>query len=227
MKEKDNITENKINPKKEWYISYKQLGLIIIAFSFGIIATLLFINSEESNTTQFSTTELIIFSLTIILAGASIVLAIAAIALGKSSEQAVIQRSDESIRLQNEVFQKTTDALQRIESSTGVTEKRIEDIISGRVGDLSHKIVEIATEKQKEQAPLSAEEVEKMIRKNLSQSLYQGGIIERSPLTKKNTKILKRERLRRKKLEIKRDKNITNIQNVFYKLFQIVMILKL
>lgn len=54
----------------------------------------------------------------------------------------MIQRSDESIRLQNEVFMKTTDALQRIESSTGVTEKRIEDIVSGRAGAISERIVD-------------------------------------------------------------------------------------
>jgi hypothetical protein len=70
------------------------------------------------------------------------VLAIAAISLGKSSERVMIDRSDASIRLQNEVFTKTTEALARIESSTGVTEKRIEDIISGRAGELSHAIAE-------------------------------------------------------------------------------------
>ncbi len=67
-------------------------------------------------------------------------LAVVAITLSKASEQAMINRSDESIKLQNDVFIKTTEALTRIQSSTGVTEKRIEDIISGRVGDISERV---------------------------------------------------------------------------------------
>jgi hypothetical protein len=133
---------------KGWNVSYKQLGIIIFAFSLGIIAALLLSNSNASSTTSFTTTELIGFVLSVILSGASIVLAISAIALGKSSEQSVIKRSDESIRLQNEVFIRTTEALQRIEASTGVTEKRIEDIITGRVGDVSQKIAGLASEGQ-------------------------------------------------------------------------------
>jgi hypothetical protein len=133
---------------KEWTISYRQLGVIIFAFSLGIIAALLISNSQTPSTTSFTTTELIGFVLSVILSGASIVLAISAIALGKSSEQSVIERSDESIRLQNEVFVRTTEALQRIEASTGVTEKRIEDIITGRVGDISQKIAGLASEGQ-------------------------------------------------------------------------------
>ena len=101
-------------------------------------------NAHTGSPSTFTTTELIGFVLSVILSGASIVLAITAIALGKYSELAIMHRSDESIRLQNEVFVKTTDAPQRIESSTGVTEKRIEDIISGRVGDISQQIAEMA-----------------------------------------------------------------------------------
>lgn len=151
---------------KEWVISYKQLGLIIASFCLGAIAVLLLSNSSSQVTTTFSPTELIGFVLTVILSGASIVLAIAAIALGKTSEQAVINRSDESIRLQNEVFIKTTEALQRIEASTGVTEKRIEDIISGRVGDISQRIAEL-TSSTRLGKRLSPEELEKEIRKSI------------------------------------------------------------
>lgn len=133
---------------QEWTISYKQIGTVIFAFSLGVIAALLVSNSQTPSVISFSTTELIGFVLSVILSGASIVLAISAIALGKSSEKSVIERSDESIRLQNEVFVRTTEALQRIEASTGVTEKRIEDIITGRVGDISQKIVGLASEGQ-------------------------------------------------------------------------------
>ena len=170
-------TQETSKRKQEWSITYKQLGVLILAFSLGIIAALLFSSASVSTPTTFSTTQLISFVLTVILSGASIVLAISAISLGRSSEQSVIQRSDESIRLQNEVFQKTTDALQRIESSTGVTEKRIEDIISGRVGDLSQKIAQIATEKQEAPGGLNAQEIEKMIKKSLYQSLREEGAL--------------------------------------------------
>ena len=116
--------------KKEWSISYKQIGVVLFAFALGVIFSLLLSNTQTGNPTTFTTTELIGFVLSVILSGASIVLALSAIALGKISEQSVL-RSDESIRLQNEVFVKTTEALQRIEASSGGIEKRIEDIISG------------------------------------------------------------------------------------------------
>lgn len=197
-------TQETRKQKQEWSITYKQLGALILAFSLGIIAALLFSNASISTPTQFSTTELIGFVLTVILAGASTVLAITAISLGKSSEQSVIQRSDESIRLQNEVFQKTMDALQRIESSTGVTEKRIEDIISGRVGDLSQKIAgRIATDKQEAQGVLSAQEIGEMIKKTLYQSLREEGVLgsrygeERRRLAEAEEE----ERIRQKKIK--------------------------
>lgn len=120
------------------------LLLIIAAFFIGIGSTISYQNAVAGEDISFSTLQFVGFFLSVFVSGASIVLAIAAINLARASEQAMIQRSDESIRLQNEVFQKTTDALQRIESSTGVTEKRLEDIIGGRVGDISERLAETA-----------------------------------------------------------------------------------
>lgn len=134
---------------KSWYqkgVSVWVIGLLVVSFGTGVFVALLAFRPESSAVTTFSTSELLGFFLTVILSGASIVLAISAIALGKLSEQEIVRRSDESISLQTEVFAKTTEALQRIESSTGVTEKRIEDIISGRVGDISHRLAQIASE---------------------------------------------------------------------------------
>jgi hypothetical protein len=156
-------------------ISLKLLGGFVLAYLLGLATHLMAKNFFSGQTLTFSTPELINFVLSVLLSGASIFLAIAAIALGRFSEQAIVQRSDESIRLQNEVFQKTTDALQRIESSTGVTEKRIEDIISGRVGDLSQKIARIATETQDTQG----KDVEPAIRKALYETLREEGILPR------------------------------------------------
>ncbi|WP_340004434.1 hypothetical protein MHH52_21885 [Paenibacillus sp. FSL K6-0276] len=120
-------------------ISYKSLIIGGISFLLGIICLIIIqnINSEE---VVLGTTEIINFVFSVALSTASIILAITAIYLGKSSEKVMVNRSDDSIRLQNEVFRLTTEALNRIQSSTGVTEKRIEDIISGRVGDISTKL---------------------------------------------------------------------------------------
>src|SRR6266851_9041264 len=91
-------------------VSYRQI--IILAFSFlvGVVLSLVYKNAQASETISFSTASLITFLFGIALSAASIVLAVAAITLGKASEQAMIRRSDESIRLQNEVFIKTTEA---------------------------------------------------------------------------------------------------------------------
>jgi hypothetical protein len=125
-------------------ISYLQLGLLIITFLTGIIADQIVRNLVGAETIQFSTLSLMGFFFSVLIGGAAIVLAIAAIQLGKISEQTMVQRSDQSIKLQNDIFLKTIDALERIESSTGVTEKRIEDIISGRAGDISRNVAELA-----------------------------------------------------------------------------------
>jgi hypothetical protein len=156
--------------ENNYVISLKLLSALVIAFISGYFTNNLIANANSTNVYSFSTPELINFILSVLLSGASIILAISAISLGKFSEQAMIQRSDESIRLQNEVFQKTTDALQRIESSTGVTEKRIEDIIAGRVGDLSQKLAKIATESKEGSTSLKPKEIEELIRKTLLES---------------------------------------------------------
>ncbi len=158
--------------KQRWVISYKQIGLIVFTFLLGVVFGLLVTNAQTGTPSTFTTTELIGFVLSVILSGASIVLAISAISLGKYSELAIMHRSDESIRLQNEVFVKTTDALQRIESSTGVTEKRIEDIISGRVGDISQQIAEMATGGGKYR-PRDPRDLEENIRKSLLKTLRE------------------------------------------------------
>ncbi len=158
---------NREEPK--WTISYGQIGLLALTFVLGLITALLVSNSQTGTSTTFTTTELISFVLSVLLSGASIVLAVTAIVLGKSSEQSVIQRSDESIRLQNDVFIKTTEALQRIEASTGVTEKRIEDIISGRVGDISQEIAKIATRGGRR--PSDIRELEEDIRQSILSSI--------------------------------------------------------
>src|SRR5581483_10511264 len=98
-------------------ISYQTAAACAISFLVGVVAALLVKNALSSEQITFSTPSLLGFLFGVALSAASIVLAIAAIALGKISEHSIIRRSDESIRLQNEVFVRTTDALARIESS--------------------------------------------------------------------------------------------------------------
>lgn len=176
---------------QRWVISYKQIGLIILTFLLGLITALLITNAQTGTPSTFTTTELVGFVLSVILSGASIVLAVAAISLGKYSEFAIMRRSDESIRLQNEVFVKTTDALQRIESSTGVTEKRIEDIISGRVGDISHQIAEMATGGGKYRFR-DPRDLEENIRKSLISTIKEerAGTVDEEIRDKKRKRIL-------------------------------------
>lgn len=133
-----------VDDEKRSTLEWKTLGLVAISFSLGIVAFNIFLNYESAEDSSFSVTELLSFTLSVLLSGASIVLAFAAIRLGRSSEDAIMRRGDESMKIQNEVFVKTTEALARIESSTGVTEKRIEDIIAGRAGDISHAVAEQA-----------------------------------------------------------------------------------
>lgn len=169
-------------------ISYGQLGGIVLALIAGVVITLICQNVTKSENISFSTVSLVTFLFSIALVGASIVLAITAIALGKASERAMIERSDESIRLQNEVFLKTTDALQRIESSTGVTEKRIEDMISGRAGIISQEVAERA---------LSDKLVSGPTRKQLEEEIRRSIMKEFSTATKKIPKKFEDEQFKK------------------------------
>jgi hypothetical protein len=166
-------------------LTYSQIGTGLLIFVLGIVATLIFQNLSTGEKLTFSTASLVSFLFGIALSAASIVLAISAITLGKVSERIMIERSDESIRLQNEVFIKTTEAFQRIESSTGVTEKRIEDIIAGRAGDISHKIAgKIAEERVGRRDP---RELEQEIRESLLSELSQTKQSASPEQRKKNT----------------------------------------
>lgn len=162
-----------LNDNRPRTVKISELLIFFVSFFLGIIALLLYQNYGIKEQVYFSTLSLLGFVLSIMISGASIILAIAAIYLGKFSEKAMIERSDESIRLQNEVFQKTTDALQRIESSTGVTEKRIEDIITGRVGSISEKIANMAFKEDKNLMDIKISEIEEIVKKSLLQGLRE------------------------------------------------------
>jgi hypothetical protein len=145
---------------------------IIVSLLVGAVATLITVKVTNVSTETFTASELITFIFGAVLSAASIVLAISAISLGRLSEQAMIERSDESIKLQNEIYAMTTDALGRIESSTGVTEKRIEDIISGRAGAISDRIVDRLIEDRSVRTR-SRKKLERNVRESLLQGLQK------------------------------------------------------
>ncbi len=174
-------------PKAAATIPLSAMAIAVAAFVIGILTTLLFLRIMQPLPESFSASGLITFIFGIALSAAAIVLAVVAITLGKASEQAMVQRSDDSIRLQNEVFTRTTDALQRIESSTGVTEKRIEDIISGRVGAISDRIVERLLEDNGVR-PKNRTALEREVR----ESVLQGVSPSRSPSHEASDVITKR-----------------------------------
>ncbi len=109
-------------------ISYKSLIISIISFIVGVVCVLILQNSL-SEKISFSTFDLINFLVVIGLSVASATLAMVAIVLGKKSEEIIVSRSDQSIKHQTEIFQETIKALAKIESSSGINEKRIEDVL--------------------------------------------------------------------------------------------------
>lgn len=157
---------NRNPPPQHRGISYRALFIGILSFIAGAAALLIFTQAVGAAQVAFSVTGIISFVFGVALSSASIVLAVAAISLGRASERTMVERSDESIRLQNEVFVKTTDALARIESSTGVTEKRIEDIIAGRAGAIAERLVE-----HRRIGPQTREEIENEIKESLRAEL--------------------------------------------------------
>lgn len=157
---------NRSPPPQHQGISYRALFIGILSFIAGAAALLIFTSAVGAAQVAFSVTGIISFVFGVALSSASIVLAVAAISLGRASERTMVERSDESIRLQNAVFVKTTDALARIESSTGVTEKRIEDIIAGRAGAIAERLVE-----HRRTGPQTREEIENEIKESLRAEL--------------------------------------------------------
>ncbi len=147
-------------------ISYHSILLGALSFTGGVVTVLITMKALGTGEVTFSVTGIVSFLFGIALASASIVLAIAAISLGRTSERTMVERSDESIRLQNEVFLKTTEALGRIESSTGITEKRIEDIIAGRAGAIAERLVE-----HRRIGARSREDIEREIRQSVRAAL--------------------------------------------------------
>jgi len=108
------------------------IGIIVLSFGVGVLLTVVATNALKQERITMATDVLITFIATVGLGVASIFLAVVAINLSRQAEEALIRRSDEGIRLQTDTYLRTNDVLTQIQTSTGMTEKRIEDIIAGR-----------------------------------------------------------------------------------------------
>jgi hypothetical protein len=111
-----------------WKIHYSYLLTAVVAFVFGLIGILLLQNYVLKEKIILSTLDILNLVFSVGLSAASIVLAVTAIILSRKSEQAIMARSDEGIKCQTELFKETIDVLSKIKTSTGISEKRIEDM---------------------------------------------------------------------------------------------------
>jgi len=167
-------------PSPSYSVSYSQLAIVSISLLIGLVAGLYISVSQTGETTTLTPMELIGFLVSILIGGASLVLAVVAISLGKMSERTLTTRGDDHLRLQTEIYTKTTEALQKIAASTDVTEKRIEDMIQGRVSDISHDLAKTFRGPQR-----SPEDTEKEIRRSIMQSMKKKESIEQREREKK------------------------------------------
>jgi len=152
----------------EKMIRVKDLSAYLFAFLIGIFLVLLFQDIFSKDLSTFSSLELITFTFSIALSGASIFLALAAIDLGKKSEQLMMIQNEESIHLQNEIFTKTNETLLKIGTSTGITEKRIDDMISGKVISISKTVANEIDDGTKN---TTKTEIEDSVRKSILEAL--------------------------------------------------------
>lgn len=137
-------------------VSVKSILLAVVSFILGITAVFVTQNILAKEQIQWSTGSLLSLVSTVALGAASVTLTWVAHRISKDSEQKLTG-----------VFLQTTNALSIIQASTGVTEKRVEDIISGRATNL---IAAAVAEKSRQQHHLSPEAANKM-KNDIAQSL--------------------------------------------------------
>jgi hypothetical protein len=109
-------------------ISYQSLAIFGAGLLIGLILLQLFNNHLAGEKVTLSTVEIISFILGTALSISSIVLSLMAIVLSKITEETIADLVTEGKDLQHQIFSKNQEVLSKLESSTGITEKRIDDI---------------------------------------------------------------------------------------------------
>lgn len=184
-------------------LSIRGIVTAVIAFGAGIVFICLVNNLLAGKQIVLSTQSLVALVFTVALGAASVILALIAIGISRNAEEALIRRSEEGVRLQNETFLRTNDVLSTIRASTGVTEKRIEDMISGRAGVIAKEVVERSLPEQK---AIVTKEIAEKITKDIANSLKEelGALVSLPPtkaegiLTEKAAKQKRTEEIRTK-----------------------------
>jgi|GEM_PF-4222498 hypothetical protein len=136
-------------------VRISQILIFILGFFVAILVALLFQSMLKNASLTLSTVDLLNLVFSSALSVSSIFLAITAIILSKRSEEIIINRATESRDLQSTLFTRTIEVLARIESSSGINEKRIDDL-SRQLADLP-----------KHAGQNREEEIRKIVRTNL------------------------------------------------------------
>jgi len=164
------VTSGQDKPKGCKSIPLWLLVTIVVSLAAGLVGGMLLSNALTSNQINFSTPSIISLVFTVALGAAAIILAALTIVLSRIAEDALIRRSDEGIKLQNDVFIRTSEVLSTIQASTGVTEKRLEDIITGRTGIIAQEVFDKSLVKG--DIGLS-KEAEERLKKSLAETLKE------------------------------------------------------
>lgn len=135
--------ENREIPRRKFgLVSLTSIVILFIAFFLGMVFMIMVNRFLATAQITLSSQAFISLVFTIALGATSLILALIAIGLSRATEEILVRRGNESVRLQNEIFLRTSEVLTRIQTSTGVTEKRLEDMISGRTGIIEQQAIE-------------------------------------------------------------------------------------
>ncbi len=128
-------------------VSVKTIVITVAAFVLGIVSVFLINNLFAKEQIVWSTGALLSLVSTVALGAASVTLTWVAHRISRDSEEKLM-----------DVFLKTNEALSSIQTSTGVTEKRMEDLISGRASVFAAEVME----RSAQTVPLSKESTDKL-----------------------------------------------------------------
>lgn len=145
------------------------IARVVVSLGLGMGIAFIIQNILGKEQIVFSTLDLINLFLSFVLSGGSIVLAITAINLGKFSEKAITDRSDKSIELQTTIHNQTIETLRRIASSTGITEKRLEDFM--KMDRSVDKAVQDTFPNPKTLSELDRNKISELLKQNMSQTI--------------------------------------------------------
>lgn len=151
-------------------VSMANISIVVIAFGIGFVIALFLQNFLAKQDITLTTQQLILLVFTVAVGAASVILAVVAIVISRKAEESLTRRSEEGIRLQNEVFLRTNEVLSKIQTSTGLTEKRLDDIITGRAGVIAQAALDKSLGMPE---PILTKEMAQKIKEDLARSIKE------------------------------------------------------